>query len=156
MKYCFFLLLLLLNSSLFGQPVCQWAYIPLGPTQTYNIVYNVVVDHNGNIVETGKILGIADMDPASGLSDTSYSYPVYNYYISKTSISGKLLWIHYFQHNSQFGLFEFKGLRINSANEILVVGNFFGIVDFDLSANGVDTLRSHFPTYPDYFVAKYD
>ena len=30
------------------------------------------------------------------------------------------------------------------------------MVDFDLSDNGVGTLRSHFATYPDYFVAKYD
>ena len=38
----------------------------------------------------------------------------------------------------------------------LLLSVIFGVVDFDLSAAGVDTIRSHFPTYPDYFVAKYD
>ena len=156
MKKCFLLFLLSFSTAIFAQPVCQWAYIPVGSVQTYNTIYITTTDQVGNIYQVGKLLGVADMDPASGATDTSFSFPSYNYYISKTNISGKLQWIHYFQKNSQFGLFEFKGLKINSTNEIIVAGNFFGMVDFDLSDNGVDTLRSHFPTYPDYFVAKYD
>ena len=156
MKYIYFILLIILNTSVIAQPICQWAYIPVGPAQSYNTIYNVTTDHRGNIIEVGKLLGIADMDPGTGMADTSFSSMTYNYYISKTTNSGQLLWVQYFQNNSQIAFFEFMGLKINSANEIIVVGNFFGMVDFDLSASGVDTLRSHFPTYPDYFVAKYD
>ncbi len=142
--------------TLFAQPLCQWAYIPVALTQSYNTIYNAAVDHNGNIVEAGIILGSADMDPGSAASDTSFTGVSYNYYISKTSGDGHLIWIRYFRNATQISFCECMGLKINSDNEIIVVGNFFGSVDFDLSDNGVDTLRSHFQTYPDYFIAKYD
>ena len=96
------------------------------------------------------------MDPGADPADTSFSTATYNYYISKTDSSGNLIWIHYFQNNSQIGQLEIVGLKVNSANEIVVVGNFTGLIDFDFSDAGVDTLRSNFHTYTDYFVAKYD
>ncbi len=157
MKKNILLAILLFSLRLSAQPACQWAYIPTATSQTHNTIYNVVTDHSGNIIEAGILLGSgADMNPGSGPADTSLTGSVYNYYISKTSITGHLLWIRYFQNNSQIGLFEFQGLKINSENAIVVIGNYTGMIDFDLSDTGVDTLRSHFPTYPDYFVAKYD
>ncbi len=156
MKNLILLSLLLLSITSKAQPNCNWAYIPIGPAQTYNTIYNVTTDQNGNSIEVGKILGHADMDPSPNPADTAFTALSYNYYLSKTSIDGHLMWIRYFQNATQISFFEFKGLKINSANEIVVVGNFYGSVDFNLSASGVDTLRSHFPTYPDYFVAKYD
>ncbi len=156
MKKLLTLAVLLINSIVFAQPSCQWAYIPVGAVQTYNTIYNSTTDHSGNLIVTGILLGNADMDPGADPADTSFSTATYNYYISKTDSSGNLIWIHYFQNNSQIGLFEFVGLKVNSANEIVVVGNFTGLIDFDFSDAGVDTLRSHFPTYTDYFVAKYD
>lgn len=139
-----------------AQPNCNWAYIPAGPGFSQNNIYYATSDQQNNIIQVGKLLGVADINPSPMPGDTSFSYPAYNYYISKTDSSGQLLWVHYFQLNSQFGLFEFKGLKVDQANDIVVLGNFWGMVDFDLSANGVDTLRSHLPTYPDFFVAKYD
>ena len=156
MKKLLLLLFILSNFSVIAQPSCDWAYVPIGTGTTYNNIYYLKTDHSGNSIVLGKILGSADMDPATGPADTSFSSVGYNWYISKTSIAGKLEWIHYFQNNSQIAFFEFKGLEINSRNEIVVCGNFYGMVDFDLSDNGVDTLRSHFSTYPDYFIAKYD
>ena len=156
MKKILLLLLIVANCAVRAQPSCEWAYIPVGVTTTYNTIYYIKTDHSGNSIAVGKILGSADMDPASGPADTSFSDASYNWYISKTSIAGKLEWIHYFQKNSQLVLFEFMGLEINSQNEIIVCGNFYGMIDFDLSDSGVDTLRSHFATYPDYFIAKYD
>jgi hypothetical protein len=151
-----FIMLFISSISLKAQPTCNWAYIPIGTGFAQNNIYYSTTDQQNNIVEVGKLLGVADMNPSPALGDTSFSYPAYNYYISKTDVSGQLLWIHYFQLNSQFGLFEFKGLKVDNANDIVVLGNFWGMVDFDLSASGVDTLRSHTATYPDFFVAKYD
>jgi hypothetical protein len=157
MKTKIIVLVFLITSTLLkAQPTCNWAYIPVGVGFTQNTIYYATSDLQNNIIEVGKLLGVADMNPSPLAGDTSFSYPAYNYYISKTDLSGQLLWIHYFQLNSQFGLFEFKGLKVNSTNDIIVLGNFWGMVDFDLSANGIDTLRSHTPTYPDFFVAKYD
>jgi hypothetical protein len=149
-------LLLIFNLSAFAQTTCQWAHIPDGPTQSYNHIYKSTVDHSGNIIEFGKILGRGDMNPSTLPGDTSFSSGSYNYYLSKTSLNGQLQWIKYFQDNSQIAFFEYIGVKVNSTNDIIVVGNFYGMIDFDLSASGVDTLRSHFPTYPDLFVAKYD
>ena len=156
MKTTITIALLFLSTFLFAQPSCQWAYIPVGTTQSYNTIYNSTTDHSGNIITLGILLGSADMDPGTNPADTSFTLYTYNYYVSKTDIAGNLLWIHYFQNNSQIALFDFVGVKVNSANEIIVVGNYAGLIDFDFSDAGVDTIRSHFPTYTDYFVAKYD
>ncbi len=156
MKKIVLLFFILFISNTYAQTSCDWAYIPVGAGLTHNTIYNLKTDHSGNTIVLGKLLGSADMDPATGPADTSFSSGGYNWYISKTSIAGNLEWIHYFQNNSQIAFFEFKGLEINSRNEIIVSGNFYGMVDFDLSDSGVDTLRSHFATYPDYYIAKYD
>ncbi len=156
MKTLSLLLFLILQNTLsFSQSPCQWAYIPIGAS-AYNSPSLITTDSYGNIIQAGEILGIADMDPGTGQADTSFSFPSYNYFLSKTSNDGHLVWIKYFSRQQiNLSSFEFIGVEINSNDEIVLVGNFFGVVDFDLSA-GVDTLRSHFPTYTDYFVAKYN
>ena len=124
MKISLTFALLFLSSFIFAQPACQWAYIPVGATQSYNTIYNSTTDQSGNIITLGILLGSADMDPGTDPADTSFTTYTYNYYISKTDIAGNLLWIHYFQNNSQLTLFDFVGVKVNSANEIIVVGNF--------------------------------
>lgn len=156
MKITFTLFLLFISVSLKAQISCDWAYVPTGSSQTYHTIYISTVDRSGNIIQLGKNLGNADMDPSPLPGDTSFCYGGFNYYVSSVSDSGKLNWIRYFEDNSQIAFFEFKGLQVNSQNEIVILGNYYGKIDFDLSSTGVDTLRSHAPTYPDYFVAKYD
>jgi hypothetical protein len=156
MKIYYTLFLLFITIGLKAQIACDWAYVPAGPSQTYHTIYISTTDLSGNIIQLGKNLGNADMDPSPLPGDTSFCYAGFNYYVSSTADSGKLNWIRYFEDNSQIGQFEFKGLQVNSQNEIIILGNYFGLIDFDLSSTGVDTLRSHAPTYPDYFVAKYD
>jgi hypothetical protein len=156
MKIYYTLILLFITIGLNAQIACDWAYVPAGPSQTYHTIYISTTDLSGNIIQLGKNLGNADMDPSPLPGDTSFCYAGFNYYVSSTADSGKLNWIRYFEDNSQIGQFEFKGLQVNSQNEIIILGDYFGLIDFDLSSTGVDTLRSHAPTYPDYFVAKYD
>jgi len=156
MKSTILIAFLALGQLLQAQPTCNWAYIPVGTGFTQNNIYYATTDQQHNIIELGKLMGVADMDPSPLASDTSYSYPSYNYYLSKTDSAGHLLWIKYFQQNSQIAFIEFKGLKVDNANDIVVLGNYYGMIDFDFSVAGVDTLRSHLPTYPDFFVAKYD
>ncbi len=155
MKKLLLLSFLFLSFRASAQTTCSWAYIPTGTGTTVNTIYQTLTDRNGAIIQCGKLLGVADMDPASGPADTSFTVPAYNYYLSKTDVSGKLVWIKYFNSSIPMSFFEFAGLEVTSNNEIIVGGNFYGLVDFDLSSGGVDTLRSHQPTYPDYFVSKY-
>ncbi|HQF27806.1 MAG TPA: hypothetical protein PLD36_04260, partial [Bacteroidia bacterium] len=137
-------------------PTCQWAYAPVSPSSFFALVYAADVDSYGNIIQAGRIYGVADMNPASGPGDTSYSYPTGNYYLSKTTSSGNLIWIKYFRGVPSISTFEIKQLKVNSNDEIVVLGNYLGLVDFDFSSSSVDTLRSHQQTYDDYFVAKYN
>lgn len=155
MKKIYILLICFPIIQVSAQIKCDWAYIPSGNSITNNISH-ISTDQDGNILSAGTIHGIADMDPSDEPGDTSFSKVSYNYYISKTNNKGKLLWIKYFTSPKYFGKFEIKGLEVNSKKEIILIGNFFGLVDFDLTVKGIDTLRSHFQTYPDYFVAKYD
>ncbi|MBL0340883.1 MAG: T9SS type A sorting domain-containing protein [Bacteroidetes bacterium] len=157
-KITLFLSFTLFIHTLFAQipDNCQWAYVPVG-TNTFNArVINSAIDLQGNIVETGTIYGVADMDPGTAVSDTTFSLPGYNYYLSETAADGRLVWIKYFKGFPAVSVFSFNGVKVNSQNEIIVVGSYFGVIDFDLSDSGVDTIRSRQPTYQDYFVAKYD
>ena len=154
MKNFYYLFLLFASNILYAQPSCSWAYMPVGAAQTYNDIYYAAHDASGNIIELGKTLGRADMNPAP--ADTVLTpNGSYNFYLSKTSNSGNLLWIKYFGYNGITSFFEFKGLKVAANDDIVVVGNYFGLIDFDLSAAGMDTLRSHEPTYPDFFIARY-
>lgn len=149
------LLLILFSSKLFSQPACQWAYMAMSATNANHTVFNAIYDLNGDIIQAGLITGVVDMNPSPAPADTAYSFVGYNFYLAKYSSGGVLLWIKYFKSLGSFATFDFTGIAINSSNDIIVTGNYFGLIDFDLSDAGVDTIRSHFPTYPDYFVAKY-
>lgn len=158
MKKILFILACLLHSIMGSaqNTTCDWAYAHKG-TNTFNgDIYNTAIDHQGNIIQCGTIYGVADMDPGNGPADTAYTYPGYNYYISKTDITGHLIWLKFFNSTSPVQSFSIDGIEINSQNEIIVLGEFFGLLDVDISAAGVDTLRSFQPTYPDFFLAKYD
>lgn len=148
---------LLLSSAGFTQnTTCDWAFAPVG-TNTYNSkVYNTTIDHQGNIIECGTIAGVADMDPGSGPADTAFSKPSFNYYLRKTTMSGQLLWVRFFNQTTPIPTFTVHGLEVNSQDEIIIAGNYFGTLDMDLSTTGVDTINSHQPTYTDFFLAKYD
>jgi len=135
---------------------CNWAYLPQGGNFYNAVISDSKIDQQGDIVQLGRIFGVADLDPGTAATDTSFSHPGYNYYVLKMDISGHLLWVKYFRGIPSISTFEFNGLAINSQNEIIVLGNYFGMIDFDLSDSGVDTLRSHQPTYEDFFIAKYD
>lgn len=156
MKKFFPLLLILFYTHSYSQPACSWAYIPQGVNTTQNFVKGVAINQQDHIIQIGKLTGVADMNPDPGPGDTVFTNAGYNYYISKSDLSGHLIWIKYLRIIGNVFSFDFNGVKINSRNEIIVTGSYFGCVDFDLSDSGVDTLRSHFPTYPDYFVAKYD
>jgi hypothetical protein len=148
--------LLFIGANLMAQPTCNWAFFPTSTNFSQNVITAQATDKFGNNIEIGKTQGIADMDPGTGAADTSFTPYYYTYYIVKYSAQGQLLWINYIENNSQLIFFEFKSLKINDANEILIAGNFSGALDFDLSSSGIDTLRSQQPTYFDYFLAKYD
>ena len=151
------LIFVLLSIGSYAQlPACQWAYAPVATNSFNALIYASDIDSEGNIIEAGKIYGQADMNPATGPTDTSFSFPGYNYYLSKTDNNGNLIWIKYFRGVPNISSFEINQVKVNSNDEIVVLGNYFGVVDVDFSVNGVDTLRSHQPTYQDYFVAKYD
>lgn len=152
-----FLALLLIQQLATAQnTACNWAFAPSGSNTFNGLVYNTAVDHQGNILQCGTIYGIADMDPGSGPADTSFSFPTYNYYLSKTDITGHLIWIKYFTSVSPIPTFIIHGMDINSQDEIIITGDYFGAVDMDLSPTGTFTITSHQPTYNDFFVAKYN
>ena len=145
------------TGTIFSQsPTCQWAYAPTAPNSFNAVIFAADVDSHGNIVQAGKLFGIADMNPATGPNDTSFSNPGGNYYLSKTSSSGNLIWIKYFRGVPYISSLEINGVKVNSSDEIVVLGNYYGVIDVDFSSVGVDTLRSHQQTYQDYFLAKYD
>ncbi len=104
---------------------CDWAFAHAG-TNTFNgKIYYTAIDNQSNIIQCGTIAGIADMDPGSGPSDTAFTNPGYNYYISKTDISGNLIWLKFFTYTTSIQAFTVNGLEINSLNEIIVLGEYF-------------------------------
>lgn len=107
-------------------------------------------DDNSNVYMAFPFAGTSDADPSSnqanhisnGLGDTC---------IAKYSSNGEYLWSVSFGGNSQDLPHR---LLIDNENNVIVVGHFFGMVDFDPSANVfyLDSSGSSLSTY----IVKYD
>lgn len=150
-----FLTLISLSAISIAQPSFQWVHQP-GTNNVYNyVITDCAADKYNNIYCIGSIAGKGDMDPATGLADTSYSGKGDNYFISKTNANGKLQWIKYLGKNSSTFNFNWKNIVLDKNNELVISFNFFGKLDADPSANE-KLLSSHLPTYPDIVLAKFD
>ena len=114
-------------------------------------VYDIAVDHSGNILFTGNATGtnLVFHPDAAG--------PVYNaysktYYVLKYDSTGAFVWLR--QFGSFFTQYDCEQVEVTSKNEVIIGGEFDGTVDFN-PGPGVFNISSQQNT-DDAFILKLD
>ncbi|OJJ15937.1 hypothetical protein BKI52_37090 [marine bacterium AO1-C] len=106
---------------------------------------NIAVDANGNVYITGIFSGTVDFDPSAGgianLNDSDGTG-----FFAKYDTNGNYVWAHNIGTRS-------NGIAVDASNNVYVIGNFFGTLDFDPSAGNTANLTA---SSIDIFFAKYD
>ncbi|EAY29087.1 SBBP repeat-containing protein [Microscilla marina] len=106
---------------------------------------NIAVDANGNVYITGAFSGTVDFDPSAGgvanLNDGDGTG-----FFAKYDTNGNYVWAHNIGTSS-------KGIAVDASNNVYVIGDFFGTLDFDPSTTNTANLTA---SSIDIFFAKYD
>jgi hypothetical protein len=115
----------------------------------YDYSYSVVADSSGNVYFTGSFENTVDFDPGTG-TDNRTSLGGDDIYLTKYDASGTYQWTKIMAGTGyEYG----KSLRIDSAGNVYLVGQFENTVDFD-SETGTDN-RSSVGGF-DVYLTKYD
>jgi hypothetical protein len=112
----------------------QYAYVAWAkqfsgddPDMFNNDSYSVAVDADGNVYSTGFFIGTRDFDPGPG----QYNLASPNYasaFISKLDANGNFVWAQ--QISGTLNVIA-KSLEVDLSGNIVLTGNFEGLVDFD-------------------------
>jgi hypothetical protein len=126
---------------------CLWAKVMGGSSDDYGT--SLELDANGGIYLTGHFISIADFDPSSGVANL-ISSGSNDIFLAKYDSNGNYLWAKKIGgSNDNF----VTSLGLDSNNNVCLIGNFKGTMDFDPSS-GVANLTSS--GVNDLFLAKYD
>jgi hypothetical protein len=88
--------------------------------------YAICCDHTGNIFLAGGFSGVVDFDPGPGTFTMATPSPTASGgFVLKLDMNGNFLWA------IQFGASLFRSITIDQSGNILLVGPFMGVVDFD-------------------------
>lgn len=106
----------------------QW--VRTAGSSTIDIINSVKADGMGNIYCTGQFQGVVDFDPGPGTSTLS-SFGSYDAFVSKFNSAGVLQWVKQIGGiNQDVG----NSIDIDNSGNVLIVGNFRDVADFDPSA----------------------
>lgn len=155
MKISVFLSFLVLNTLAFSQDIqIQWGLQTRGTAGgMYTIVNDNFIDSQGNSYVVGRLVGTVDFDPsAANLILNSYSTG--QGFFGKYDSNGNLVWMKLIGVGSTSGI----KIRLDANNNIFILGEFNGSVDFDpsplisgqTSLGGSDVFLSKYTNSGDY------
>lgn len=110
--------------------------------------FGLALEPSGNILLSGTFIGTVDFDPGAGVHNLTSSGSSSGYLISITP-AGTLDWAKHYD-----GLVDIHRVAIDSTDNIVLAGSYYGTFDFDTGA-GVDTLSANM-YYPSLFVSRLD
>jgi hypothetical protein len=120
----------------------------------YNSGNSTAIDDSGHVYVTGFFSGTGDFDPGPGVTTFSTTSANQNIdddiFISKSDTAGNLIWA---KHIGGTNLDHALSIALDSANNIYIIGEFKGTVDFNPSPTASYTLTSAGGF--DIFFAKY-
>jgi hypothetical protein len=138
-----------------AQPSIKW-FLNASNDSVYNSkIADFGLDSKGNVISIGTLSNIADLDPSPLAQDTALTKRGDNFYISKVSPSGKLIWVKFLKSKNVGTSFVWHHLVIDHSDNIIVTSGFFGVMDYDPSA-AEKLFTSRKPTYNDFVFAKYN
>jgi len=125
----------------------QWVKDIGGRNTVAAVISKLVLDGSNNILITGQYNQSSDFDPsANGVTLTSSGADIF---IAKYDLNGNYVWVRKIGGTSTD---TGRNIAIDTTNNIYIIGNFGGIVDFDPNA-GISNLDS---VNGANFFAKYD
>ena len=96
--------------------------------------YSMTVDSSGCIYLTGIFMGAVDFDPGPANYTVTNGFGAYHY-ILKLDSAGNFLWV--ITNNSSGNQSSGNSIHVDRSQNVLLLGHFYGTVDFDPSANSV-------------------
>jgi len=101
---------------------------------------SVALDNAANVFVTGSFVGTVDFDPGPGVGNISALGGNVNAFVCKFDRNGNFLWARAFQNNgaSSIGF----GLAVDSVGDVLCIGTFGGLCDFDPGAGTLNFLTN--------------
>lgn len=128
----------------------------IGTGASANRGLSVAVDGGDNVVVVGLFSGTADFDPTVGVANRTARPGTTDMFIVKYSPAGLHLWSFGLPVSIETQYSKQHCLAIDSQNNIIVGGYFYGSVDFDPgSRKKTLTCAPSAQGYPDLFVARY-
>jgi hypothetical protein len=126
-----------------------------------DIGYSTVVDSSGNVYTAGSFQGTVDFDPGAGTANLT-SVGSSDVFILKLDSDGNYVWAKSMGGTSGAFVASSSALKIDSTNNIYIVGYFADTADFDpgagtanlTSAGGFDIFISKFDSDGNYVWAK--
>jgi hypothetical protein len=108
----------------------DWAKNAASGTSGIPTVYSMIVDSSGNVYSVGGIYaGSVDFDPGLGVVSLIGNSVGQDIYIQKLDPLGNLLWVKLLSSSSSFT--EGYSIKLDNNNNVYIVGDFDGMVDFD-------------------------
>lgn len=108
---------------------------------------DVAIDQLGNLYSIGYYKGFLDLDASKEGPALPFANS-FQTYLAKFRANGELEWAFPIEGSESLGLFN--KVDVDEAGDLIVSGSDFGLIDFDLSANGVEQIEVN-----QGFVAKY-
>jgi len=154
-KYLILTLIILTSISSFGQSLkLEWALGIREPVGTNYLdgaeILSIDIDSSGNVYSTGWLSGNTEFTPfTTPLIPTTIEKSVF---VLKQNSNGSVIWIKLFSANS-YGDSKGTSVVVDENGDIVVVGQFWGTLDFDPTA-GINNITSTGSS--DLFVLKID
>ncbi len=127
----------------------QWAFA-LGSAST-DECFDISVSSNGSVAVTGYIFDATDFDP--GIGNTTLTPVGYqDIFVAVYDSNGALSWAHVLgsDGSQEYG----KSVTIDTENNVYLLGEYTGLVDFDPSPNILQ--KAPVSAHPDIFLAKFN
>ncbi|HQQ96158.1 MAG TPA: FG-GAP-like repeat-containing protein [Cyclobacteriaceae bacterium] len=118
-----------------------------GTTNPNDFGYSIAVDPSGNVITSGQIAGLADLDPGPGVSMVTPTG--YGAFVQKLDTNGNFVWGITFSGSSNID--AARAVTTDGVGNVYVTGLFTGTSDFD---PGPGTFTMTALTYSNVFVAK--
>ncbi len=115
----------------------------------------VKTDASGNVYTTGTFRGIIDADPGPNVLNL-FSSATQDVYIVKLGPAGNLIWARQFGGIGTGPNVIGYSLSLDGVGNIIITGNFDGMIDFDPGPNQFNLLASNGSTWREVFICKLD
>src|SRR5688572_30349247 len=99
----------------------------------YGIPYSndIATDASGNTYTTGSFSRTVDFDPGPGITELSAQDVQSTMFLVKYDYTGNIVWAFNIGGTALNKFAEPQSITVDALGNILVIGTFYGIIDFD-------------------------